>query len=241
MPPRDFINIAHRGASAYTPENTFAAFDKALALGVDNVELDVHFSADGHIVVIHDDTLDRTTNGSGLVTGQTLDRLRLLDAGEWFSEEFKGQVIPTLAHVLERYKGWLHFHIEIKGRTPGLAKRTADLVRGFGVGSVSTITSFDLAPLEEIRTHAPELYVGWMVLEVNDSVISQAQDLSLVQLCPPASLVTPELVNELHRKGFVVRAWRVSDTHLMRQVVDAGADGMTVNFPEKLDDYLKVE
>ena len=241
MPPRDFINIAHRGASAYTPENTFAAFDKALALGVDNVELDVHFSADGHIVVIHDDTLDRTTNGSGLVTGQTLDQLRFLDTGEWFSAEFKGQVIPTLAHVLERYKGWLHFHIEIKGRTPGLAKRTADLVRGFGVGSISTITSFDLAPLEDVRTHAPELYVGWLVLEVNDSVISQAQDLSLVQLCPPASLVTPELVNELHRKGFVVRAWRVSDIDLMRQVVDAGADGMTLNFPDKLDEYLKAE
>ena len=96
MPPRDFINIAHRGASAYTPENTFAAFDKALALGVDNVEFDVHFSADGHIVVIHDDTLDRTTNGSGPVTDQTLDRLRSLDAGEWFSAEFKGQSIPTL-------------------------------------------------------------------------------------------------------------------------------------------------
>ncbi|MEE3004529.1 MAG: glycerophosphodiester phosphodiesterase family protein, partial [Chloroflexota bacterium] len=138
MPPRDFINIAHRGASAYTPENTFAAFDKALALGVDNVEFDVHFSADGHIVVIHDDTLDRTTNGSGPVTAQTLDRLRSLDAGEWFSAEFKGQSIPTLAHLLERYKGWLHFHIEIKGRGAGLAKRTADLVRGFGLGSVST-------------------------------------------------------------------------------------------------------
>ena len=241
MPPRDFINIAHRGASAYTPENTFAAFDKALALGVDNVEFDVHFSADGHIVVIHDDTLDRTTNGSGPVTDQTLDRLRSLDAGEWFSAEFKGQSIPTLAHLLERYKGWLHFHIEIKGRGAGLAKRTADLVRGFGLGSVSTITSFDLAPLEEVRTHAPELYAGWLVPEVNDSVIIQAQDLKLVQLCPPASQITPELVNELHDKGFVVRAWRGTDIDLMRQVVDAGADGMTVNFPDTLDDYLKAE
>ena len=72
-------------------------------------------------------------------------------------------------------------------------------------------------------------------------MIGQAQDLKLVQLCPPASLITPELVNGLHQKGFVVRAWRVGDTELMRQVVDAGADGMTVNFPDKLDEYLKAE
>ena len=239
MPPRDFINIAHRGASAYTPENTFAAFDKALALGVDNVELDVHFSADGHIVVIHDDTLDRTTDGSGPVVDQTLDRLRSLDAGGWFSPEFKGEPIPTLAHVLERYKGWLHFHIEIKGRSPGLAHRTADLVRGFGVGRVSTITSFDLTALEDARTYAPELYAGWLVPEINDTVIAQAQDLRLVQLCPPASAITAGLVNELHQKGFVVRAWQVNTPELMRRVVDAGADGMTVNFPDKLDEYLK--
>jgi glycerophosphoryl diester phosphodiesterase len=241
VPPRDFINIAHRGASAYTPENTFAAFDKALALGVDNVEFDVHFSADGHIVVIHDETLDRTTSGTGPVVNQTMDRLRSLDAGGWFSDEFKGEPIPTLAHLLERYKGWLHFHIEVKGRTPGLAKRTADLVRGFGVGSVTTITSFDLAPLEEVRTYAPELFAGWLVREIDDSVIAQAQELKLVQLCPPASQVTPELVNDLHEKGFVVRAWRVGDTGLMRQVVDSGADGMTVNFPDKLDEYLSAE
>lgn len=241
MPPRDFINIAHRGASAYTPENTFAAFDKALALGVDNVEFDVHFSADGHIVVIHDETLDRTTSGTGPVVNQTMDRLRSLDAGGWFSDEFKGEPIPTLAHLLERYKGWLHFHIEVKGRTPGLAKRTADFVRGFGVGGVSTITSFDLDSLEEVRTYAPELYAGWLVPEIDDSVIAQAQELKLVQICPPASQVTPELVNDLHEKGFVVRAWGVGDTELMRQVVDSGADGMTVNFPDKLDEYLSTE
>ncbi len=79
MVPSGFVNIAHRGASAYAPENTFSAFDKALSLGVDQVELDVHFSKDGHIVVIHDDNLDRTTNGSGPVSGQTLAQLRSLD------------------------------------------------------------------------------------------------------------------------------------------------------------------
>ncbi len=91
MVPSGFVNIAHRGASAYAPENTFSAFDKALSLGVDQVELDVHFSEDGHIVVIHDDNLDRTTNGSGPVSGHTLAQLRSLDAGSWFGPEYGGE------------------------------------------------------------------------------------------------------------------------------------------------------
>ncbi len=88
MVPSGFVNIAHRGASAYVPENTFSAFDKALSLGVDQVELDVHFSQDEHIVVIHDDNLDRTTNGSGPVSAHTLAQLRSLDAGSWFGPEY---------------------------------------------------------------------------------------------------------------------------------------------------------
>ncbi len=231
----NFINIAHRGASAYAPENTFAAFDKALALGVTHVEFDVHFSSDAHIVVIHDDTLDPTTSGSGPVVEQTLGRLLSLDAGGWFSADFRGEPIPTLAKLLERYKGQLHFHLEIKGSTLGLAQRTADMVRGFGVSEVTTITSFRLESLEELRAYASELPVGWLVPEINDSVIAQAQELGVEQLCPLAPQVTTELVADLHEKGFWVRAWGVATPELMRQVVDAGADGMTVNFP---DQYL---
>lgn len=238
MADPSFINIAHRGASAYAPENTFAAFDKALSLGSTHVELDVHFSADGHIVVIHDDTLERTTGGSGPVVEQTLAQLRTLDAGGWFSAEFKGERIPTLAHLLERYKGRLHFHIEVKGRSSGLAQRTADLVRGFGVGGSVTVTSFQTDPLEEMRAYAPELPAGWLVREIDDSTMTKAKDMGLEQLCPMAPDVTPELVEALHQKGFVVRAWGVATVELMRRVVDAGADGMTINFPDKLAEYL---
>lgn len=235
----DFINIAHRGASAYAPENTFAAFDKALALGVTHVEFDVHFSSDAHIVVIHDDTLDRTTSGSGPVVEQTLGNLLSLDSGKWFSAEFTGEPIPTLAQLLERYKGRLHFHLEIKGASSGLAQRAADLVRGFSVGDATTITSFRLESLEELRAYASELPVGWLVREINDSVIGQARELGVEQLCPLAPQVTPELVAQLHEKGFLVRAWGVATPELMRRVVDAGADGMTVNFPDQLNDYIK--
>jgi len=239
VPSPNFINIAHRGASAYAPENTFAAFDKALVLGAAHIEFDVHFSVDGHIVVIHDDTLDRTTNGSGPVLEQTLSHLQALDAGVWFSAEYNGEPIPTLAQLLERYKGRLHFHIEVKGRSSGLAQRTADFVRGFGVGDAATITSFQWTALQELRAYAPELSAGWLVREMDDAIIGQALEMGLKLLCPLAESVTPELVNNLHQKGFVVRPWGANDLELMRRVVDAGADGMTVNFPDKLDEYLK--
>lgn len=141
---QDILNIAHRGASAYAPENTFAAFDRALELNVSHVEMDVHLTRDGHIVVIHDDRVDRTTDGTGSVAERTLAELRALDAGSWFGAKFTGERIPTLDEVLQRYKDRLYLHIEIKARpaATGLASRTVDLVRRHGVSDSVTIISF---------------------------------------------------------------------------------------------------
>ncbi|MBI4641236.1 MAG: hypothetical protein HY731_11110 [Candidatus Tectomicrobia bacterium] len=239
MPTTSFINIAHRGASSYAPENTFAAYDLAIEMGITHIELDVQFTSNGHIVVIHDETIDRTTNGSGPVTGHTLAQLRTLDAGAWFGARFAGERIRTFGEVLERYKGRLHIHTEIKGRAENLSQRTADLVRGYGMVDAVTITSFQKIRLEEVRAYAPELPAGWLVGEVNDSLIAQSLEMGLTQICPRADTVTPELVFHLHSKGFIVRAWGVANEALMRQVVDAGADGMTINFPDKLTEYLK--
>ena len=232
------IVIAHRGASSYAPENTFAAFDLALQTGVHHIELDVHLTADGHIVVIHDDTVDRTTDGSGLVTGHTLAALRQLDAGSRFGAAFSGQRIPTFDEVLARYRGRVHIHVEIKGQSAGLSQRTADAIRAHGMEGQVTITSFQQARLEEIRACAPALPTGWLVNAVTDALIARARSMGLTQLCPRADLVTPELVQRLHAEGFVVRAWGVKNEQLMHQVVKAGADGMTVNFPDQLIAYL---
>jgi len=238
MTPPGFMAIAHRGASSYAPENTFAAFDLAIAMGARHIELDVHFSSDGHLVVIHDDAVNRTTDGAGPVTGHSLAALTALDAGAWFDPRFKGERIPTLGAVLERYKGRAHVHVEIKGHSAGLAQKTADLVRARGMAGQVTITSFQIAKLEETRAYAPELPTGWLVGQVSDASIAQARAMGLTQLCPRADTVTPELVSRLHAERFVVRAWGVATEDLMRRVVTAGADGMTVNFPDKLLAYL---
>lgn len=237
MTPTGFMAIAHRGASSYAPENTFAAFDLAIEMGARHLELDVHFSSDGHLVVIHDDTVDRTTDGSGPVTSRSLAALTALDAGAWFDPRFTGERIPTLGAVLERYWG-AHLHVELKGHSAGLAQRAVDMVRSSGIATNVTITSFQKAKLEETRAYAPELPTGWLVGEVSDAVVAQARAMGLTQLCPRAGAVTPELVSRLHAEGLVVRAWGVATEDLMRQVVTAGADGMTVNFPDKLLAYL---
>lgn len=239
MTRADLLVIAHRGASSYAPENTMAAFDLAIQMGVHDLELDVHASRDGEVVVIHDETVDRTTNGAGPVTEHTLADLRALDAGSWFGGAFAGARIPAFDEVLARYRGLAHLHTEIKGRSAKLSEKAVDLVRRHGMTEGVTFTSFQKARLEEVRACAPEFPTGWLVAEVSESTIAQARALGLTQLCPKASGVTPALVQRLHGEGFAVRAWGVSTEELMRQVVDAGADGMTVNFPDRLRAYLK--
>lgn len=238
-----FMNIAHRGASTYAPENTFAAYDKALAMGVDHVELDVQFTSDGHIAVIHDDTVDRTTNGSGTVLEHTLAELRSLDAGSWFSPQYAGERIRSFGEILEHYKNRLYLHVEIKGKSEGLSQRTADMIRGYGMVDSVTITSFQKVRLEETRSYAPEFPTGWLVpsgsTPWDKSVISQAGEMGLTQICFRADLATPEFVQHIHDEGFEARAWGVSNEELMRRAVDAGADGMTLNFPDKLVEYLR--
>lgn len=239
MIPTGFMVIAHRGASSYAPENTLAAFDLAIQMGVNDLELDVHATSDGHLVVIHDDTVDRTTNGAGPVTGHTLAALAALDAGAWFDPKFAGERIPTYENVLARYRRRAHIHTEIKGRSADLSRRTVDVIRRLGMTKQVTITSFQKARLEETRAYAPELPTGWLVADASDERVAEARALGLTQLCPRADTVTREMVQRLHVEGFVVRAWGVATEPLMRRVVEAGADGMTVNFPDKLLAYVK--
>ena len=244
MKPRKVTTIAHRGASSYAPENTFAAFDLAVEMGICEIELDVQFTSDSHIIVIHDETLDRTTNSTGPVSERTLEQIQLLDAGAWLDEKFAGEKIYTLDEVFDRYKDKLRFHIEIKSKeVVGLASRTCDLVREYGLEEKTTITSFWQQWLIESRSYAPEIPTGWLVplgyeTEWDDTVIEEALQAGFTQICPRASLISSDLVHTLHDNGFNVRCWGVYNEELMIKVVESGAEAMTVNFPDKLNEYL---
>ena len=155
--------IAHRGASAAAPENTIAAFERALTDGADAIQLDVHLSRDDHPVVIHDPTLERTTNGSGPVRGHTMRELKRLDAGAWRGAAFAGQRLQTLQEVLERFRGRTKFWIELKGGPdlyPDVEERIVGLVEVYDVIDGALVQTFDPAALARLRAFSRELSLG---------------------------------------------------------------------------------
>ncbi len=155
--------VAHRGASSLAPENTMAAVRKALELNVDIIEIDVHRSYDGELVVIHDDTVNRTTSGKGRVKDFTLDELKKLDAGRWFKLSFWGERIPTLREVLEETKDKTVLLIELKGERTEV--RTVELVRELGMEDQVIIQSFDFQQVQKVKQKAPEIPTMCLVRE----------------------------------------------------------------------------
>ena len=210
-------------------------------MGVRDIEFDVQFTSDSHVIVIHDEVLDRTTDGTGPVSHMTLKEIQQLDAGSWFDKKFLGEKIHTLEEVFDRYNDDVHFHIEIKSKeAEGLASRTCELVREYGRTDTTIITSFWKQWLIEARGYAPEIPTGWLVplgyeTPWNDDFIEEALEEGFSQICPRANLTSKTLVQNLHDNGFNVRCWGVSDEVLMERVANAGADGMTINFPDKLN------
>ncbi len=247
---RPFTLIAHRGFSSRAPENTIAAFDLAIDAGFDNIELDAHLSADGVPVVIHDDALDRTTDGAGPVSSLTIARLRELDAGAWFGDDgaHTGATIPTLDGVLERYAGRAHIHLELKSRDPGLSDVVIALLRkrgwldlthsGGGGGPFDapglTITSFQYEQLKRsIALTGRDVRHGWLVQEITGHVLEAAVDAGVGGIYPRASNATPESTHMAVQAGMSVRGWGVGSEADLLQIYRAEAADTTVNWPDR--------
>ena len=229
-----FVNYAHRGASEYLPENTMLAFYTGLYMNANGIETDVRRTKDGSLVLFHDKTLERVTNGEGTVESMTLEELQQLKVQK---DGFSDRIV-TPEDFLSHFA---HFDITlaIELKSKGIEADTAALLQKYCRAKQVVVTSFHLEYLEAFRTCAPEFRVGLLTKELSDSLTSSLRDLSVDEICPHASLITPESVDALHHKGFRVRAWGVTrDT--MESVYDAGVDGMTVNFPDLLDGYMRV-
>jgi glycerophosphoryl diester phosphodiesterase len=229
--------IGHRGAAALAPENTWASFDVALELGVDAIETDVRATSDGELVLIHDERLDRTTDSQGLIVHKTSwSVIQTLDAGSWFSAEFRGARVPRLLDTLERFGRSAHLVLEIK--QPGIELAVLEMVHELGLLNNVTFTSFQFEAANRIKANAPLAKVGFLSSDVGPSNVQRALDARLDQFCPPAISVTRSLVSEWKRLGLEVRAWGVKDTDIMMRAVEAGVDGMTVDFPHLLLEVL---
>ena len=219
---------AHRGASAEAPENTLAAFRRALAAGADGIELDVHLSADGTPMVIHDDTLERTTDGCGPVAAHPLAALQGLDAGSWFAPHFAGEPLPTLAETLQLLAGRLRLNLEVKDARAGMAM-LHELQR-FPRADV-VVSSFDGAVLTRLRQAAPDLALAVLAEGDWHRALAQAAALRASAFHPRADLVSRPLLAACRRLRLPVFAWTVDDPAEARALARLGIDGLFTNDP----------
>lgn len=233
--------VAHRGASSLAPENTLAAVEKALELGVEIVEIDVHRSLDGELVVIHDATVDRTTSGKGRVRDFNLSELKKLDAGRWFKLRFWGERIPTLREVLETTKDHAITLIELKGERTEV--RTVELVRELGMENQVIIQSFDFQQIQKVKQRAPEFATMWLVREPehSDNPAQAANWMANITEFVGATGIgirhnwyTPELLATALERGLAIFVWTVDDKVALQRFIDAGVQGIITNRPQDL-------
>ncbi len=250
-PPRPRL-FAHRGASGVYPENTHAAFEHAVDAGVTYVETDVHGTADGHVVIHHDPTLERTTNGTGEVKAHTLAQLQALDAGYRFTDDDgatwphmdKGHRIPTLQAMLEAFPQ-VKFNVEVKQADPPLYQAVIDLVADMGrTEDVLLACEGDAVrdQLDSVDHGMPRNYCGSEVLEfiqaVNggglDGYAPPAQALQIPEDFQGFPVLTPELLEAAQAKGVEVHVWTVNAEADMRRLLAMGVDGVMSDLPSTL-------
>ena len=235
------VNIAHRGASGTRPENTLVAFRRAREIGADYVELDIRATADGVAVVMHDGTVDRTTDGVGPVSELTLAQVKSLDAGAWFAPEYAGERVPTLAEAVALTGAGMPLSLEIKAA--GVEEQAVAAIRGSG-NADSFISSFDEGCLRRVRELDPqmpiELIVGIGPLRSDeiDALIARARGLGVQILAVSYGGVTPELVAATSAAGLGLVCWTVDDRDDMQRMLDLGVRAITTNHPEVLQELL---
>lgn len=251
--------IAHRGASAYAPENTLAAFRAAVALGADVVELDVHLTADRRLAVIHDESIDRTCDGRGFVREMTLAEIQSFDAGRWWGPGFAGERVPALEEVLALTKGHARVNVEIKRDVEGgYDEAGADAFVGpllaaldaTGTRGEVLVSSFDPAVLLALRAAAVDLALGVLCESRIEGPagfrpdrlaphLAVAREVRAAALHPYWRFAGRRLVAAAHDAGLLVSPWTVNREGDLRRVVALGVDGVITNHPDRLVRVLK--
>jgi len=234
--PRPAI-FAHRGASLYAPENTLAAFRLAVEQGADAIELDAKLSADGHVVVIHDQTVDRTTDGTGRVGELTLDALRRLDAGSHFGPEFAGEPVPTLEEVFAAVGAHLPINVELTNYASlrdRLPEKVAELVRRHGLEQRVLFSSFNPLALIHVRRELPHAPIGLLAMPGGRGSLARSWPGRLLNydaLHPAWEDATRRLIESAQRRGRRVHAYTVNQRPAMETLFDRGVDGIFTDDP----------
>lgn len=224
------LRIAHRGASGYEPENTLISFRKALELGADGAEFDVHLSKDGKVVVIHDSLVNRTTNGKGFVSRKTLQELQELDAGN-------GEKIPTLQEVLDLIKKKMQVHIELKGKntaSPVAAIIEEYVKRKKWEYSDFFVSSFNHAELSAFKKLLPQVKIGALIIGIKIQLDTYKKKLDAYSVNMLYKFARKSVIEEAHEKGLKVFVYTVNNVREMKRMKELGVDGIFTNYPDRM-------
>jgi glycerophosphoryl diester phosphodiesterase len=240
MESNSIWTIAHRGASGHAPENTMAAFRRAVELGVRFIETDLQLSRDARVIAIHDFTLDRTTTGEGEVHQLPLNQLRTLDAGAWFGDRgikpFAGEKVPTLEEILDFAKqNDVIFYLEIKaGQTWGIEHVVVATLRDYNAGARVVILSFDPATLDTIHRLDSTMMTGFLCEHPAGDLVERTVRAGARQLVARGDLITTAVIDKAHRAGLQVVVWTINEVEQMRQLIATGVDGIITDYPDRL-------
>lgn len=236
----NFVNYAHRGASAYAPENTMSSFKKAFQLGSNGIELDLQKTKDGKIVIFHDKEIDKKSNGTGKISDYTYNELLELDFGSWFGKEFKNEKIVLFEDFMKSVSD-KNLILAIELKEEGIEKDTLEIIDKYYNKANIFITSFLYNALSNVRKFDNNIKIGWLIEDdINKRNVSELVKISGNQICPPANLVSKEGIKLARENGLSVRLWGVSNEEIMERVYKFDIDGMTVNFPDKLKRLMEV-
>lgn len=248
--------IAHQGGDGLWPGDTMYAFEHAADLSVDVLEMDLHITKDGVLVISHDETVDRTTNGSGEIESMTLDEIKLLDAGYNWSEDgsrtypYRGQgiTIPTLKEVFQEFPDY-HMTIEIKKTEPSMAESFCALIREYGMQNQVLVASFHDDRMQEFRQACPEVATSSARRETTTFVL--LSKVFLGKLYSPGfyalqvpeessgiTVMTAQFVRAAHERNLKVEPWTIDDPDQMRLYIDWGVDGIITDRPDILLEIL---
>jgi glycerophosphoryl diester phosphodiesterase len=233
--------IGHRGALGYAPENTMASFEKGLTCRADVLELDVHLTRDGELVVMHDADVARTTDGHGRVRDMTLAEIKRLDAGKWFGPEFAGQRVPTLAEVLAWARSRAELAVEIKGDPlplPGIEEKVVTQLHAHGMADRVIIISFYHPTVRCVKEIDPAIATGVLYAGLLADTVGNARAARADSVRPNWAYWTADLVAQVHAAGLTASAWNADDEQLMAYVVGLGVDSCGSNYPDRLRAFL---
>ena len=236
------INYAHRGASGYFPENTMLSFRKAIELGATGIETDIQMTSDGVLVLIHDENVDRTTNGTGLVKDFRFAYLNKLDAGSWFNDNYNNETIPTAEQLIILAKeNNILLNLEIKNGEviyPGIEEKLIEMIYKYNYEDKVILSSFNHYSMVHCKEISKEIKTGLLYMAGLYHPEAYCKYTGADALHPYYISINKEIIDDAKKEGLLVNPFTVNSEESMKKLIEAGVSGIITNYPDKLKKVL---